>query len=234
MAFQGEYFTDRYGKAAAGNTPPVKKMLEMGVPVGAGTDATRVSTYNPWIGLYWLTAGKTVGGLELYNEQQRLSRETALELYTRGSAWFSSEQQKKGAVKTGMLADLTVLDKDYFTVEEEAIKSIEAALTIVDGRIVYAKDDFQQWAPPAIPILPDWSPTAIYNGYYPGSNKLGAKAPAIKAGATPAADISAIVHQCIGSCGVHGHEHDKARMSEVPVNNYTAFWGALGCSCFAF
>jgi predicted amidohydrolase YtcJ len=234
MAYQGEYFTDRYGKAAAGHTPPVKRMLEMGVPVGAGSDATRVSSYNPWVGLYWLSAGKTVGGLQLYNDQQRLSRETALELYTRGSAWFSNEQQKKGAIKVGMLADLTVLDKDYFTVGEEEIKSIEADLTVVGGRIVYAKDDFRQWAPPAIPILPDWSPTAVYNGYYPGANRLSAKGPQHTAGATAAYDVSAVVHHCIGSCGVHGHEHDRARKSEVPVNNYTAFWGALGCSCFAF
>jgi predicted amidohydrolase YtcJ len=72
-------------------------MLEMGIPVGGGTDATRVSSYNPWLGLYWLTSGKTVGGLQLYSDDGRLSRETALELYTRGSAWFSSEQAKKAA-----------------------------------------------------------------------------------------------------------------------------------------
>lgn len=233
MAYQGEYFTDRYGKAAAAHTPPVKRMLEMGVPVGAGSDATRVSSYNPWVGLYWLSAGKTVGGMQLYHKQQQLSRETALELYTRGSAWFSSEQQKKGMIKVGMLADLTVLDSDYFSVEEEEIKGIEADLTIVNGRIVYAKGDFNQLAPPAIPVLPDWSPTAVYNGYYPGSNKLGAKNYKFNESA-PSDDISAMVHQCVGSCGVHGHEHDRARKSEVPVNNYTAFWGALGCSCFAF
>ena len=233
MAYQGEYFTDRYGKAAAAHTPPVKRMLEMGVPVGAGSDATRVSSYNPWVGLYWLSAGKTVGGMQLYHEQQQLSRETALELYTRGSAWFSNEQQKKGMIKVGMLADLTVLDSDYFTVKEEEIKGIEADLTIVDGRIVYAKGDFNQWSPPAIPILPDWSPTTIYSGYYPGANRLGAKSYKFTERA-PSNDISAMVHQCIGSCGVHGHEHDRARKSEVPVNNYTAFWGALGCSCFAF
>jgi predicted amidohydrolase YtcJ len=61
MAYQGEYFTNRYGSAAAQNTPPIKKMLEMEVPVGAGSDATRVSSYNPWVGMYWLTAGKTAG-----------------------------------------------------------------------------------------------------------------------------------------------------------------------------
>jgi len=49
MAYQGEYFIDRYGKEAAERTPPVRKMLELGIPVGAGTDATRVASYNPWV-----------------------------------------------------------------------------------------------------------------------------------------------------------------------------------------
>ncbi|MGY0034650.1 amidohydrolase family protein [Pedobacter sp. NJ-S-72] len=136
MAYQGEYFTERYGQKAALQTPPVKKMLEMGVPVGGGSDATRVSSYNPWVSMFWLCAGKTVGGLKIYNEESQLSRETALELYTRGSAWFSNEQQKKGDIAVGMFADLAVLNKDYFKVEEELIKGIEADLTIVDGKIV--------------------------------------------------------------------------------------------------
>ncbi len=62
MAFQGEYFVDRYGAEAARRTPPVRRMLELGVPVGAGTDATRVANYNPWNSLYWLVSGRTVGG----------------------------------------------------------------------------------------------------------------------------------------------------------------------------
>lgn len=99
MAYQGEYFTERYGAKAALQTPPVKKMLEMEVPVGGGSDATRVSSYNPWVSMFWLTAGKTVGGLKIYSEETVLSRETALELYTRGSAWFSNEQQKKAISK---------------------------------------------------------------------------------------------------------------------------------------
>ncbi|MGA0557480.1 amidohydrolase [Larkinella sp. VNQ87] len=230
MAFQGEYFTDRYGAEAARHTPPVKRMLDMGVPVGAGSDATRVSSYNPWVTLYWLSAGKTVGGLQIYNETTRLSRETALELYTRGSAWFSSEQDKKGMIKTGMLADLAVLDRDYFSVEEEEIKQIEAELTVLGGRIVYAKGDFSSFAPPSIPVLPDWSPTKRYNGYYSPAGQPVTLTPVSSA---PQATSPAI-HQCVGSCGVHGHQHDLARKSTVPVSNYTAFWGALGCSCFAF
>jgi len=232
MAFQGEYFTERYGAKAAQDTPPVKRMLELDIPVGVGTDATRVSSYNPWLTLYWLTTGKTLGGLEIYNEGRRLSRETALELYTKGSAWFSNEQDKKGDIKTGMFADLAVLDQDYFTIEDEQIKSIESVLTIVGGKIVYAKDDFSSLAPPAIPVLPDWAPTSSYNGYYSIKSKKPAKQQLDKlAGAE---NITAMVHNCIGSCNVHGHNHDNARLSTVPITNYTAFWGALGCSCFAF
>jgi predicted amidohydrolase YtcJ len=239
MAYQGEYFTDRYGADQAQHTPPVKRMLEMQVPVGGGSDATRVSSYNPWVSLYWLTAGKTVGGLLLYNENARLSRETALSIYTKGSAWFSGEQDKKGMIKVGMLADLTVLDRDFFTVDDEEIKNIEADLTIVGGKIVYAKGDFSSFSPPAIPILPDWSPTLIYNGYYPGSNNLGTSELNSKATKKEVVKnekhlLLSQIHQCAGSCSVHGHNHNFARKSDIPLNNFTAFWGVLGCSCFAF
>jgi len=232
MAYQGEYFTDRYGAAAAESTPPIKKMLEMEVPVGGGSDATRVSSYNPWVAMYWLTAGKTVGGLQLYTDT-RLSRETALELYTRGSAWFSQEQHKKGDIQVGMFADLAVLNRDYFSVSEEAIKGIEADLTVVDGKIVYAKGDFSSYSPPAIPILPDWSPTNSYNGYYSEATH-GQKLLDAEKNKSGKANLTSMVHSCSGSCDVHAHSHDAARMSNVPVNNYNAFWGALGCSCFAF
>lgn len=230
MAYQGEYFTERYGAKAALQTPPVKKMLEMEVPVGGGSDATRVSSYNPWVSMFWLTAGKTVGGLKMYNEDTVLSRETALELYTRGSAWFSNEQEKKGDIKVGMLADLAVLNQDYFEVADEEIKSIESDLTIVDGKIVYVKGDFSSFSPPKIPVLPDWSPTNSYNGYYsPVTHKTNQQDNT--KGPDP---VLSMVHACAGSCNVHDHNHDAVRTSNLPVNNYTAFWGALGCSCFAF
>jgi len=226
MAFQGEYFAQKYGARAAGQTPPVKRMLEMDIPVGAGTDATRVSSYNPWVSLYWLTAGKTVGGLALYSEQNRLSRDTALGLYTLGSAWFSHEQNKKGDIRAGMLADLAVLDRDYFSVEEEEIKSIESLLTIVGGRIVYAKGDFSRFSPPPIPVLPEWSPVYRYGGYFQEESSVTDR--------SAAEAVAANVHCCAGSCHVHGHDHNRARLSRIPVTNFTAFWGALGCSCFAF
>ncbi|BBN54322.1 hypothetical protein TRE132_24470 [Pseudomonas chlororaphis subsp. aurantiaca] len=215
MAFQGEYFVDRYGAKAAEQTPPIQRMLAEGVPVGAGTDATRVSSYNPWTSLYWMVSGKTVGGLELY--PQGLSRDTALELYTHGSAWFSSEQGKKGQIKVGQLADLVALSADYFSVEEEAIKWIESLLTVVGGKVVHAAGDFSKLAPPTLPVTPDWSPVVKVPGHW-----------------RPASPVLNQVHQCSGPCGVHAHGHERARLSNVPVSDFQGFWGAFGCSCFAF
>ncbi|CAI8947248.1 MULTISPECIES: amidohydrolase [Pseudomonas] len=215
MAFQGEYFVDRYGKQAAEATPPIKRMLAEGVPVGAGTDATRVSSYNPWTSLYWMVSGRTVGGLALYEEG--LPRSTALELFTHGSAWFSSEQGKKGQIKVGQLADLAALSADFFNVEEEAIKWIESVLTVVGGKIVYAAGDFEDLGPRSIPVLPDWSPVVKVPGHW-----------------RPNSPLQAQVHQCVGACAVHSHSHEKARLSNAPVSDFAGFWGAFGCSCFAF
>ena len=143
----------------------MRRMLELGVPVGAGTDATRVASYNPWVSLYWLVTGKTVGGSSMYPDKNRLSREEALRLYTQGSSWFSSESGKKGAIAPGQLADLVALTDDYFSVPEENIKGIESVLTVAGGKVVHATDEFASLAPPAIPILPEWSPVKVFGGY---------------------------------------------------------------------
>jgi len=166
MAFQGEYFVDRYGAKAAERTPPVKRMLEAGVPVGAGTDATRVASYNPFVSLYWLSTGKTLGGLSLYPDSALISREQALRLYTQGSTWMSREEGKKGAISPGQLADLVVLTDDYFSVPDEEIKSLESVLTILGGKVVYATDEFRPHDPVALPVMPDWSPVVKYPGYW--------------------------------------------------------------------
>jgi predicted amidohydrolase YtcJ len=91
MAYQGEYFRDRHGEPALRRTPPICEMLRSGVPVGAGTDATRVASYNPFVSLYWLITGKTVGGLSMYDQANRVDRMGALRLWTVGSSWFSTE-----------------------------------------------------------------------------------------------------------------------------------------------
>lgn len=165
MAFQGEYFKKRYGAVQTKRTPPIKRMLELGVPVGAGTDATRVASYNPFVSLYWMISGKSLGGLQMYDEANRLSRMEALRLWTVGSSWFSNDSGKKGSIEAGQLADLAILSKDFFKIPEEEIKSLESILTVVGGNIVYAAGDFKEHAPPALPVSPDWSPVKQFGDY---------------------------------------------------------------------
>jgi hypothetical protein len=214
MAFQGEYFVERYGAQQAKRTPPIRRMLEIGVPVGAGTDATRVSSYNPYLSLYWLITGKTIGGLGLYPQENRLDRAEALKLYTMGSSWFSTEDGKKGALATGQLADLAVLSADYFSIPDEEIKQLESVLTIVGGKVVYAADEFSKVAPPALPVSPSWSPVKEYGGYAKNQPEL--------VGTSHSASCSHI----------QASAPNQAR-SHLQVLGDSGLW-ELGCDCFAF
>jgi predicted amidohydrolase YtcJ len=101
MAYQGEYFVERYGSAAAEATPPVRKIMDRGVKISAGTDATRVASYNPWVSLSWLVTGKTVGGLQIYPRRNCLDRETGLRMWTENVTWFSNEEGNKAASSAG-------------------------------------------------------------------------------------------------------------------------------------
>jgi predicted amidohydrolase YtcJ len=169
MAFQGEYFLDRYGKEQTHHTPPISKILAANIPVGMGTDATRVSSYNPWLCIYWLTTGRTVGGTVLYENDNILSREKALELYTKGSAWFSNEANMKGSFLPDYLADFVVLSKDFFQITDEEIKDLYSLMTVVGGEVVHACEHFANYNPPLPPASPDWSPIRHYGTY--GGNK---------------------------------------------------------------
>jgi predicted amidohydrolase YtcJ len=165
MAYQGEYYIRRYGTEEVTRRPPVKKMIEMGLPVGAGTDGTRVASYHPWTCLWWLVSAKTVGGTVLHDETDRLSREQALQLYTHGSAWFSSEDDKKGTLDVGRYGDLAVLSDDYFAVEEDDIRGLESVLTVVGGKVVYGDAEFKPLSPDMPKVSPDWSPVSRFGGY---------------------------------------------------------------------
>ncbi|MFE6224072.1 MULTISPECIES: amidohydrolase [unclassified Streptomyces] len=165
MSFQGRAFADRYGAEAAARTPPVTEMLERGLPVAAGTDATRVSSYNPWVALHWLVTGRTVGDLRLYPPDRLVSREKALELYTVGGARMTGEDGVKGLLREGFLADFAVLSHDYFAVHEADIPHIESVLTVVGGRLVHAAAEYEGLDEAIPPVSPSWSPVAHFGGY---------------------------------------------------------------------
>jgi predicted amidohydrolase YtcJ len=226
MAYQGEYFVERYGQIAAEATPPVKRILESGVRTSAGTDATRVASYNPWVSLAWLVTGRTVGGMRLYPERNCLDREAALRMWTENVTWFSNEEGRKGRIEVGRLADLIVPDRDYFRCPEEEISHMTSLLTVVGGRVVYAVGAFAPFddgAPP--PAMPDWSPVRTFGGYgaWRAASAAASSLPMQRAASCGCAD----------PCNVHGHGHAAAWSSRLPIADLKSFWGALGCSCSA-
>ncbi len=131
-----------WGEAAVRNGPPLGDIVELGIPFGGGTDGTRDSSYNPWHALWWFVTGQSADGGPRRADRHLLDRASALDAYTRGSAWFSFEDDRRGTIKPGAYADLAVLSADYFAVPEAAIPSLTSDLTIVSGRIVHAAGPF--------------------------------------------------------------------------------------------
>ena len=165
MMFQGKAFIDRYGQDRAETAPPIRAMLDTGLLVAAGTDATRVSSYNPWLSLSWLVTGRTIGGTLLYPAANRVDRATALHMYTAAGAQLSGEADVKGTITEGSYGDLAVLSADYFAVADEDIDRIESLLTVAGGRIVHATGDYENAAEPLPAISPAWSPVARFGGF---------------------------------------------------------------------
>ena len=210
MAYQGEYFIERYGRDTARNTPPVKAMMKAGLPVGGGTDATRVASYNPWVSLYWLTTGKTLGGTSMYPDENLLERHEALKLWTLSNTWFSNEEGLKGMIKEGCYADFVALDKDYFQVDAEEIKDITSILTVVAGKIVYASENYSDLSPTLPAPMPDWSPVRTFGGYQ--NNRFSVNMREIKT-----------------CCPTHIETKTRRDTIEEAVSDWS-----LGCSCWAF
>jgi predicted amidohydrolase YtcJ len=211
MAYQGEHFVSRYGARAAQQTPPIRRMLEMGVPVGLGTDATRVASYNPWVALSWLVTGRTVGGLALYPEENLLDRITALGLMTRGSAWMSREDDVKGRIVPGQYADFAALSADYFHVPDAEIRAITSVLTVVNGRVVYGAGRFADLAPVLPTPSPDWSPVNTRVDHQPADAAIGRQ---------------------VVTCGATHHQGADAHRHRQPESR--SLWGAMGCGCWAY
>lgn len=147
MYFGGEDLIRRAGPDAGRRIPPVVTGHRLGVTIGAGTDAHRVASYNPFTALQWFLDGKTVAGTPIRGPEETPDRLTALRFYTRGSAWFSFDEDERGSLEVGKLADLAVLSDDYLTAPVERIGDIESVLTLLGGEVVYAAGEFATLAP---------------------------------------------------------------------------------------
>ncbi|MEU6389379.1 amidohydrolase [Streptomyces sp. NPDC046939] len=210
LSFQGEAFVRRYGIGAAADAPPVRAMLGRGLTVAAGTDATRVSSYNPWVALHWLVTGRTVGDLALHPPHNRVDRETALQMFTTAGAALTGEQDRKGVLRPGFLGDLTVLSQDYFTVPDPEITDIEALVTVVGGRIVYAAGEYEGIDEEMPAVAPEWSPVARFGGYQ-----------ATPAHARPGVRQAELLGEAVAESDLH--RQWRARCGQVPETDSPVF-----------
>jgi predicted amidohydrolase YtcJ len=134
MAYQGEYFMDRYGKKAAERTPPMRKMLELGIPVGAGTDATRVASYNPWVSLYWMvTAKRSAASACILTTIVSVAKRHCV-FTPKAAVGFPAKAARKARLPAGQLADFVALTDDYLSVPEEKSKASNQFSLLLAGR----------------------------------------------------------------------------------------------------
>ncbi len=135
QVIQGDIMKRLWGESMAGK-PPLKTAYQSGIPMGGGTDGTIVAPNSPFISLWWMVTGKMLRG-DVARTREHLTREEALRVYTRGSAWIAHMEERIGSIEPGKLADLIVLTDDYLTVPEDRIRKIRSVLTIVGGKVVY-------------------------------------------------------------------------------------------------
>jgi predicted amidohydrolase YtcJ len=166
MALHGDGFIKTYSREQALETPRLRQLVDSGIPLAMTTDAFRASTFNPWLAIFWVVSGKSVSGSDVLAENNRLSRVEALKLFTRGAAWFMNAEAEMGMIAPGNLADFALLDRDYFAVPEDEIKSVRSVLTVMDGRVVFGEQEFAALTPSLPEVLPAWSPIRYYGGYY--------------------------------------------------------------------
>jgi len=166
MAMHGDGFIKTHGLEKALQTPRLRQLVDSGIPLAITTDAFRASSYNPWIGISWMITGKSVSGSEILAKDNRLTREEALKLVTIGPTWFENQESEMGKIIPGNLADFTLLNKDFFTIPEDEIKTISSVLTVLDGRIVFGEEEYSKLSPKLPETLPTWSPVKYFGGYY--------------------------------------------------------------------
>jgi predicted amidohydrolase YtcJ len=138
QAFRAGASIEAWGEGSMSSVPPIKDLLSAGITLGLGTDATRASSFNPWLALWWLVAGKSFGGASQRSAEHLLDRHAALAIATSGNAWFTKEESRRGAIREGYLADFAVLDRDYFSIDIDEIPDVTSDLTVMGGRVTHS------------------------------------------------------------------------------------------------
>jgi predicted amidohydrolase YtcJ len=142
LYFGGERLQAEVGAEKARDMPRIVSALRLGLTVAGGTDAHRVSSYNPFVSLQWYLDGTTIGGVQTRGDAEAPTRRQALEMYTRNSAFMANDDDKRGTLESGKLADLAVLSADYMSTPVKEIGKIRSLLTMLGGRVVYAAAPF--------------------------------------------------------------------------------------------
>ena len=142
LYFGGERLQKEVGLEQAKVMPRIATAIKLGLVVGGGTDAHRVSSYNPFVSLQWYLDGTTIGGTKTRGDEEAPSRRQALEMYTRNTAFMANDDDKRGTLEAGKFADLAVLSADYMTAPVKEIGKIKSVLTMVGGKVVYAAPPF--------------------------------------------------------------------------------------------
>ena len=139
LYFQAKNFEDKYGGEALKVSPRIRQAIDLNLPIGLGTDAHRVMDFNPFVAMEWFIGGKGIDGRIGREQSQLLTVFEALTLFTKGSAQFLSDAQLRGELSVGKYADLAILNQNIFTIPTEKIHQTQAELTMVGGKVVYAK-----------------------------------------------------------------------------------------------
>ena len=146
LYFGGERLQRDVGADQARLMPRIVTAMKLGLTVAGGTDAHRVSSYNPFVSLQWYLDGTTIGGTRTRGDEEAPSRRQALEMYTRNSAFMANDDDQRGTLEPGKFADLAVLSSDYLTAPVKEIGKIRSVLTMVGGTVVYAAAPFANLA----------------------------------------------------------------------------------------
>lgn len=144
---KGGDYVEAWGSEATANAQPIDGFRSRGIPVGLGTDATRANWFSPWAAIAWFVSGRSVDGAGVRAAEHLMTREEALRAYTADAAWFTGEDDRRGRLVSGYLADLFVPSLDPFECEDDALADIRSDLTITGGEVTWAAPAFEEVSP---------------------------------------------------------------------------------------